>query len=123
MISPAWTREPGWYTLSVRVANGASNRTVSSGSCEVLRRSITVTADTTQLIIALVLIGVVLTIFALGGYLLYRNRERAKKFLLSFMSFEGVLAADISFEVWDFAGRRPQNLLTFKLSQTTSYNE
>jgi hypothetical protein len=104
MISADWTRQPGQYTLSVRVANGASDRTGNAGSCEVLRRSITVTSDSTQLILALVLVGIVLGVFALGSCLLYKNRESAKKFFLSFLSFEGMLATDIALEAWDFAG-------------------
>jgi hypothetical protein len=103
-ISAAWTREPGQYTLSVRVANGASDHTGNAGSCEALRRSITVTSDSTQLILALVLVGIVLGVFALGSCLLYKNRESAKKFFLSFLSFEGMLATDIALEAWDFAG-------------------
>jgi hypothetical protein len=103
-ISAASTKEPGRYTLSVRVVKGASDRVGNVGSCEVLRRSITVTADKTQLIIALVLIGVLVATVAVGGFLLYKNRERAKTFVLSFLSFEGVLAADVSFEAWDIAG-------------------
>jgi hypothetical protein len=104
MISAASTKEPGRYALSVRVATGAGARTGNGGSCEILRRSITVTADKTQLMIALVLIGVVLATIVLGGFLLYKNRKRAKKFFLSFLSFEGVLTADVAFEAWDVAG-------------------
>jgi hypothetical protein len=63
-----------------------------------------VTADTTQLIVALVLVGVLLGVFALGSYLLYKNRERAMNFLLSFLSYEVTIAADIVLEMWDFAG-------------------
>jgi hypothetical protein len=103
-ISAASTKEPGRYTLSVRVVKGASDRVGNVGPCKVLRRSITVTADKTQLIIALVLIGVLVATVAVGGFLLYKNRERAKKFLLSFLLFEGVLAADVSFEAWDISG-------------------
>jgi hypothetical protein len=65
-----------------------------------------VTADTTQLIVALVLVGVLLGVFALGSYLLYKNRERAMNFLLSFLSYEVTIAADIVLEMWDFAGMR-----------------
>jgi hypothetical protein len=100
-VAGAATKEPGRYTLVVRyTAKGHME------SCEILHRSITVTADTTQLILALVLIGVLLGVCALGSYLLYKNRERAMNFLLSFLSYEVTLAADIVSELWDFAGTR-----------------
>jgi hypothetical protein len=54
VVAGAWTKEPGRYSLVVWVPEGPT------GSCEILRRSITVTADTTQLIVALVLVGVLL---------------------------------------------------------------
>jgi len=100
VVAGAATKEPGHYTLVVRVPKGPT------GSCEILRRAITVTADTTQLIVALVLVGVLLGVFALGSYLLYKNRERAMNFLLSFLSYEVTIAADIVLEMWDFAGMR-----------------
>jgi hypothetical protein len=100
VVAGAWTKEPGRYTLVVSVPKWPT------GSCEILRRSITVTADTTQLILALVLIGVLLGVCALGSYLLYKNRERAMNFLLSFLSYEVTIAADIVLEMWDFAGMR-----------------
>jgi hypothetical protein len=75
-----------------------------TGSCERLLGSITVAADTTQLIVALVLVGLLLGMLTLGGYLLYKNREGAIKFLLSFLSYEVSLTADILLEAWDFAG-------------------
>jgi hypothetical protein len=95
VVAGAATKEPGHYTLVVRVPKGPT------GSCEILRRSITVAADTTQLIVALVLVGVLLGVFALGSYQLYKNRERAMKFLLSFLSYEVTVAADIVLEAWD----------------------
>jgi hypothetical protein len=98
MLGSTWTREPGRYTLSVRVVHS------TGGSCEVLRRSIMVTADKTQLIVGLVLIGAVLAVVFLGSWFLYKNRESAKKFVLSFLSFEGTLAADICIGVWGIAG-------------------
>jgi hypothetical protein len=99
VVSGAGTKEPGRYTLVVRyVAKG------HTGSCEILRRSITVVADKTQLIIALVMVGLLLGMLALGVYLLYKNRERALHFLLSFFSYEVTLTADILSEAWDFAG-------------------
>ncbi len=98
VVAGAATKEPGRYMPVVRVPNGPT------GSCEILRRSITVTADTRQLIVALVLVGVLLGVFALGSYLLYKNRERAMNFLLSFLLYEVAVAADIVFEMWDFAG-------------------
>jgi hypothetical protein len=97
-LTAASTREPGRYSLSVRVVHP------NGGSCELLRRSITATADKTQLIIGLVLSALVVVIGAVGGYLLFKSRERAKEFLLSFLSFEGTLAADIAMSLWDFAG-------------------
>ena len=97
-ISEAKTREPGRYTLSVRVAHP------NGGSCYLPRHSITATADKTQFIIGLALAGLVLVIGAVGGYLLFKRRERAKEFLLSFLSFERTLSADIAMELWDLAG-------------------
>ena len=99
VVTGAGTKEPGLYTLVVRyVAKG------HTGSCEILRRSITVVADKTQLIIALVMVGLLLGMLALGVYLPYKNREGALHFLLSFFSYEVTLAADILSEAWDFAG-------------------
>jgi hypothetical protein len=101
------TSHPGHYDLVVSVSSAWNDTVGQATSCELLRRKITVMegrSDKTQLVIALVLIGVVLVVLALGTYLLYKNRERAKRFVLSFLSFEGMLAADVAFEAWDAAG-------------------
>ena len=98
VVGGAWTKEPGRYAIVVHVPKG------HMGSCEILRRSITVVSDKTQLIVILVLAGVLLVLLALGGHLLYKNRERALTFALSFLSYEVSLTTDILSELWDFAG-------------------
>jgi hypothetical protein len=99
VVGGAWTKTPGRYKIVVRyVPKG------HMASCEILRRPINVVADKTQLILALVLVVLLLGMLALGGYLLYKNRERALTFALSFLSYEATLTADILSESWDFAG-------------------
>ena len=99
-IPTAFTKEPGDFTLVITARQGWSSTDRLVGRCELLRRTITVRTEQAQLIVALVLVGVLLVILALGLYLLYKNRERAKKFMISFVSYEGMLALDVCLEAW-----------------------
>jgi hypothetical protein len=99
-IPMAFTKEPGSFTLVITARQGWSGTDRLVGRCELLRRTITVRTEQAQLIVALVLVGVLLVILALGLCLLYKNRERAKKFMISFVSYEGMLALDICLEAW-----------------------
>jgi hypothetical protein len=66
-----------------------------------LRRTIAVEADTKSIILAGAISSTFVLVLAFGGYLLYKNPQTAKDFIVSFMSYELLLASDICLEAWD----------------------
>ncbi len=80
--------------------NGWCNRRQTVGRCELLRRSIEVTPNKAQVILAGSLAGVMVLTLGMLGYLLHRKQEEMKQALLSFLSFEGLLVLELCLEVW-----------------------
>jgi hypothetical protein len=90
------TEQPGVYELLVN----ASNAWEETGSCELLRRTVTVESDRTQLIIAGVIISGLILVLATLMWFLFKNKDKAKELLASFVSSEGMLTLDIGLEIW-----------------------
>jgi hypothetical protein len=90
------TEQPGVYELLVN----ASNAWEGTGSCELLRRTVTVESDRTQLIIAGVIISGLILVLATLMWFLFKNKDKAKELLASFVSSEGMLTLDIGLEIW-----------------------
>jgi hypothetical protein len=100
LVSEALTAADGEHELVVRVAHGWSQVSSCVQSCAVLHRIITVTPDRSQVILAGCLALVLLLAAGVAGHLLYKNRDRALKLLISFLSFEGFLLIEVLLEVW-----------------------
>jgi hypothetical protein len=99
------TERPGTYLLTVTVHNGWANAVGGTQSmCVLLQKKVYVQSETTQIIIgasAGSAIGLILIMFAA---LLYKNRERGKDFIVSFLSFEFLLTCEFVFESVNLAG-------------------
>ena len=100
LVSEVLTEADGEYLLLVRVANGWSSANSSVQSCVLLERVINVIPDRSQVILAGCLASVLLLATAALAHLLYKNRGKALKLLLSFLSFEGLLVVETLLEVW-----------------------
>jgi hypothetical protein len=100
LVSEVLTEADGEYLLLVRVANGWSSANSRVQSCVLLQRVITVNPDRSQVILAGCLASVLLVATGALGHLLYKNRGKALKLLLSFLSFEGLLVVETLLEVW-----------------------
>ena len=98
------TNDDGEHELIVRVRQGWSEADARVKDCILLRRVITVIADRRQAILAGCLASVLLLAGVAVGHLLHKNRERALRIFLSFLSFEGLLLVEVLLELW---GTRP----------------
>jgi hypothetical protein len=99
-LSADVTEHAGRYELVVEALKGSSNRGQSVGRCILLSRSIEVSPDKTQRILAGSLAGVMVLTLGMLGYLLYRKQQMWKQAMISFLSFEGLLVLEICMEVW-----------------------
>jgi len=84
-------RDEGEHQIVVRL---------KGSDCTLLRLTVTVASDRTQMIVAGCIAGVATLVFALLVWLLFKNGDRTKEFLSSFGSVEGVLTFQIGMEVW-----------------------
>ena len=98
-MSPDLTGDADDYELIVTATSGWS-AAGGATSCVVLRRKITVVSDKKQLILAACLAAVIVIFLGALGYLIHKNRERAKEMLISFLSFEGRLLGEVCLEIW-----------------------
>ena len=98
------TNDDGEHELIVRVRQGWSEADARVKDCILLRRVITVVPDRSQAILAGCLASALLLAGGAVGYLLHKNRERALRLFLSFLSFEGLLLVEVLLELW---GTRP----------------
>ena len=98
------TNDDGEHELIVRVRQGWSEADARVMDCILLRRVITVVPDRSQAILAGCLASALLLAGGAVGYLLHKNRERALRLFLSFLSFEGLLLVEVLLELW---GTRP----------------
>jgi hypothetical protein len=103
-IASALFSTPGTFELTVVLSNGWMPNVGPVERCVLLTRTIQIHADTTQMMVAIGIAALMGFVFALLAVLVYRNRLAAKELLISFASFEGILAVEIGLDVWDFAG-------------------
>jgi hypothetical protein len=99
-VSAALTQFSGEYELLVAVESGWNHTTRNVTRCELMRTMIVVESDSKEIIVAACLASVLVLTLGLLGYLVYRNKERAKEILLSFLNFEGLLIAELCMEAW-----------------------
>ena len=93
-------RDAGEHEIVISLKSGWSELTPDLGRCELLRRRVTVQSDSTQLIIASVIVSGSILVLVILIWLLYKNKTSAKEFLTSFASVEGVLTFKVCSEVW-----------------------
>jgi hypothetical protein len=60
-----------------------------------------------HLTVAAVIAALMGCVLVLLTWMIYRNRAKARELLMSFLSFEGILAVEIGLDIWDFAGGPP----------------
>jgi hypothetical protein len=94
------TSKVGRYELVVTALNGWSNDGQSAGRCIMWHRSIEVSPNKAQLILAGCLAGAMVLTLGMMGYLLYRKRDEMKRTLQSFLAFEGLLVIELCLEAW-----------------------
>jgi hypothetical protein len=82
--------QPGDHTLVVSVQEGFS-RKAGHGACVLLKTTITVDSDKTQIYVAAGISSLMALTLGVLGWLLYKHRQRSRQLLMSFMHFEGVL--------------------------------
>jgi hypothetical protein len=93
-------RDAGEHEIVISLKSGWSELTPDLGRCELLRRRVTVQSDSTQLIIASVIVSGSILVLVILIWLLYKNKTSVKEFLTSFASVEGVLTFKVCSEVW-----------------------
>jgi hypothetical protein len=99
-VSAALTQFTGEYELLVAVEAGWDHATQHVTRCKLMRTMILVESDSKEIIVAASLASVLVLTLGLLGYLVYRNKERAKEILLSFLHFEGLLIVELCMEAW-----------------------
>jgi hypothetical protein len=99
-VSAALTQFSGEYELLVAVESGWNHTMQNVTRCELTRTIIVVESDSKEIIVAACLASVLVLTLGLLGYLVYRNKERAKEILLSFLNFEGFLIVELCLEAW-----------------------
>jgi hypothetical protein len=98
-VSTYLTDSAGQYELKVTAVSGW---TLSGGTagCVLFRRSITVTSDTKQIVLASCLVALLVLSAAVFGFMLHRNRARAREFLRSIFSLELFVVVEMCAELW-----------------------
>jgi hypothetical protein len=93
------TDSAGQYELKVTAVSG---RTLSGSTagCALFRRSITVTSDTKQIVLASCLVALLVLSASVFGFMLHRNRARAREFLRSIFSLELFVVVEMCAELW-----------------------
>jgi hypothetical protein len=100
-VTEALTSDKGEFELVVSASGGwnQSARAVAA-SCVLFRRQVTVEKDTKQIIIAAALASFLILALGVLGLLAYKQKKRLKELVFSFITFEGILVAEILFELW-----------------------
>jgi hypothetical protein len=98
-ISGELTNQPGIYELLLSV-HGWHSAKARAERCEILRRTITVTSDLTQTIVAGCLASVFAVSLVVLAWVVYKNKARAKQVLVSMAKFELLLVVEICLETW-----------------------
>jgi hypothetical protein len=100
-VSEALASDQGEFELVVSALRGwnQSARAVAT-SCVLFRRQVTVEKDTKQIIIAAALASFLVLTLGMLGLLAYKQKKRLKELVFSFITFEGILVAEILFELW-----------------------
>jgi hypothetical protein len=98
-VPTSLTSSAGQYELNVTAVNGWT-LSGSVAGCVLFRRSITVTSDTKQIVLASCLVALLVLCAAAFGFMLHRNRARAREFLRSMFSLELFVVVEMCAELW-----------------------
>jgi hypothetical protein len=99
-----WLRGSNKYNWKIPPDRDAGEHEIvvslQGGKCTLLRLKVTVTSDTTQMIVAGCIAGAVIILVAALGVFLWRNRHRAAELILSLISYEGLLTGELCLDTW-----------------------
>jgi hypothetical protein len=98
-----WIRSSNKYSWKIPPDRdaGVHEIVVLQGTkCTLLSLKVTVTSDTTQMIVAGCIAGAVIILVVALGVFLRRNRHRAAELILSLISYEGLLTGELCLETW-----------------------
>jgi hypothetical protein len=98
-VSTYLTDSAGQYELKVTAVSGWPLSGGTAG-CVLFRRSITVTSDTKQIVLASCLVALLVLSASVFGFMLHRNRARAREFLRSIFSLELFVVVEMCAELW-----------------------
>jgi hypothetical protein len=98
-VPTSLTDSAGQYELNVTAVSGWT-LSGSTAGCVLFRRSITVKSDTKQIVLASCLVALLVLCAAAFGFMLHRNRARAREFLRSMFSLELFVVVEMCAELW-----------------------
>jgi hypothetical protein len=98
-VPTSLTDSAGQYELNVTAVSGWT-LSGSTAVCVLFRRSITVTSDTKQIVLASCLVALLVLCAAVFGFMLHRNRARVREFLRSMFSLELFVVVEMCAELW-----------------------
>jgi hypothetical protein len=99
-----WLRGLSEYTWHIPPNRDAGDHEIvvslKDSNCTLLRLTVTVASDRTQMIVVGSIAGAAILAIAVIGFLAWKNRDRAKEMIFSLLSYEGVLTGELCFETW-----------------------
>jgi hypothetical protein len=99
-----WLRGRGEYSWRIPPDRDAGEHEIvlrlKDSNCTLLRLTVTVASDRTQMIVAGSIAGAAILAIAVIGFLAWKNRDRAKEMIFSLLSYEGLLTGELCVETW-----------------------
>ena len=99
-----WLRGRGEYSWQIPPDRDAGEHEIvvrlKDSNCTLLRLTVTVASDRTQMIVAGSIAGAAILAIGAIGFLAWKNRDRAKEMIFSLLSYEGVLTGELCVETW-----------------------
>jgi hypothetical protein len=106
-VEPRLRNTPGSYTLSVGLVDAWIEELGARGKCVLLEQTVSIESaslpmsDTMQYVIGGAVAGLVLILLVLLlAYQVRVHKEQAKRFLASFIKYEGLLAVKVCWDLW-----------------------
>jgi hypothetical protein len=99
-----WLRGLSEYSWKIPPGRDAGEHEIvvrlKGSDCTLLRLTVTVASDQTQMIVIGCIAGAAILVLAVLAFLLWKNRDRAKELIFSLLSYEGLLTAEVCIEAW-----------------------
>jgi hypothetical protein len=99
-----WLRGLGEYSWQIPPNRDAGEHEIvvrlKGSNCTLLRLTVTVASDRTQMIVAGSIAGAAILAIGAIGFLAWKNRDRAMEMIFSLVSYEGILTCELCFETW-----------------------